>query len=57
MEISFNNKLLIDLYTGEKSNDKQFRSNPNLVKQYVKTVNNLKAVVTIAQHFQFKSLN
>ena len=57
MEISFNNKLLIDLYTGEKSNDKQFRSNPNLVKQYVKTVNNLKAVVTVAQLFQFKSLN
>ena len=57
MEISFNSQLLIDLYEGRKVTDKQFRSNPTLVKQYVKTVNNLKAVVTVSQLFQFNSLN
>ena len=57
MEISFNSQLLIDLYEGRKVADKQFRSNPTLVKQYVKTVNNLKAVVTVSQLFQFNSLN
>jgi len=38
MEISFNNQLLEDLYMGNKITDKQFRSNPALIKQYIKTV-------------------
>jgi len=57
MEISFNSQLLIDLYEGRKVTDKQFRSNPTLVKEYVKTVNNLKAIVIVSQLFQFNSLN
>ena len=57
MDISFNNQLLIDLYEGNKVKDKQFRSNPILVKQYIKTVDKLKSVQKIEQLFQFTGLN
>lgn len=57
MEIIFGSQLLIDLYEGTKNNDKQFRSNPTLVKQYIKTVNNLKAIEKVTQLYQFKNLN
>ena len=57
MDISFNNQLLIDLYEGNKIKDKQFRSNPILVKQYIKTVNKLKSVQKVEQLFQFAGLN
>ena len=57
MDISFNNKLLIDLYEGNKTTDKQFRSNPALTKQYVKTVNKLKSVQKVEQLFQYAGLN
>jgi len=57
MDISFNDQLLIDLYEGNKVKDKQFRSNPTLVKQYIKTVNKLKSVQKVEQLFQFAGLN
>ena len=57
MKISFNNKLLEDLYVGNKVTDRQFRSNPDLIKQYVKTVVKLKAVEKVEQLFQFHGLN
>ena len=57
MDISFNNQLLIDLYEGNKITDKQFRSNPALMKQYVKTVNRLKSVQKVEQLFQYAGLN
>lgn len=57
MNISFNNRLLIDLYEGNKIKDKQFQSNPNLVKQFVKTVNKLKSVEKVEQLFQYAGLN
>ena len=57
MDISFNNQLLIDLYEGKKITDKQFRSNPALTKQYVKTVNKLKSVQKVEQLFQYVGLN
>ena len=57
MDISFNNRLLIDLYEGNKIKDKQFQSNPNLVKQFVKTVNKLKSVEKVEQLFQYAGLN
>jgi proteic killer suppression protein len=56
-DITFNNQLLIDLYEGNKVNDKQFRSDPILVKQYIKTVNKLKSVQKVEQLFQFAGLN
>jgi len=57
MEISFNNQLLIDLYEGNKVTDKEFRSNPTLIKQYIKTVQKLKSVDKVEQLYQFTSLN
>lgn len=57
MNISFNNRLLIDLYEGNKITHKQFRSNLNLVKQYIKTVNKLKSVEKVEQLFQYAGLN
>ena len=57
MDISFNNKLLENLYAGNKVTDKQFRSNPDLIKQYIKTVAKLKAVEKVEQLFQFHGLN
>ena len=57
MNIIFNNHLLIDLYEGNRVKDKQFRSNPTLVKQYIKTVDKLKAVQKAEQLFQFAGLN
>ena len=38
MEITFETQLLIDLYQGKKIKEKEFRSNPSLIKQYIKTV-------------------
>jgi toxin HigB-1 len=57
MEIIFQNQLLADLYEGKKVTDKRFKSNPNLVKQYVKTVNKLAAVGRIEDMYIFASLN
>jgi proteic killer suppression protein len=57
MDISFNNQLLIDLYEGNKIKDRQFRSNPTLIKQYIKTVNKLKSVQKVEQLFQYAGLN
>ena len=56
MEIQFENQLLVDLYEGNKVADKEFRSNPALIKQYIKTVNKLKSVNKIEQLFQFVGL-
>ena len=57
MEIHFNNQLLIDLYEGNKVTNKEFRSNPSLVKQYIKTVNKLRSVTKVEELFQFTGLN
>jgi len=57
MEILFNNQLLEDLYVGNKITDRQFRSNPALVKQYIKTVKKLQSIDKIEQLFQFAGLN
>ena len=57
MEIQFNNQLLIDLYEGNKVTDKEFRSNPNLIKQFIKTINKLRSVNKVEELFQFAGLN
>ena len=57
MDIHFNNQLLIDLYEGNKVKNKEFRSNPNLIKQYIKTVNKLRAVAKVEELYQFAGLN
>jgi toxin HigB-1 len=57
MEITFQNQILADLYEGKKVTDRRFKSNPALVKQYVKTVNKLSAISRIEDMFVFASLN
>lgn len=56
MKITFNNDELQTLYTGGKASSKEFKSNPQVVKQFIKTVNLLKGATRIEQLTQFKSL-
>ncbi|MCX2478565.1 type II toxin-antitoxin system RelE/ParE family toxin [Pedobacter sp. MC2016-15] len=56
MEISFKTQLLADLYEGKKVTDKNFKSNPSLVLQYIKTIRKLESLSNIEQAYQYKSL-
>lgn len=56
MDITFKTQLLADLYEGKKVTDKAYKSNPALVKQYIKTINKLKSLTSIEQAFQFNTL-
>ncbi len=57
MEITFETQLLIDLYQGKKIKEKEFRSNPSLIKQYIKTVQALKSAPRIETLLQLGSLH
>lgn len=57
MEIKFQKEYLSDLYQGNTKPYKEYKSNPQLVKQYVKTINTLKSVTRIEQLYQIKSLH
>lgn len=57
MEIEFESQELADLYEGKKVRNPQFRSNPTLIQQYVKTVGKLRAAGTIEELFQMNSLH
>ena len=57
MEIKFEKEYLSDLYQGNVKPYKEFKSNPQLVKQYIKTINVLKSVTRIEQLYQIKSLH
>ena len=57
MEIKFQKKYLSDLYQGIVKPYKDYKSNPQLVKQYIKTINKLKSVTRVEQLFQIKSLH
>lgn len=56
MEIVFIKSYLEDLYQGKTKNHKEYKSNPQLVKQYIKTINRLKSLTRIEQLYQIKSL-
>ena len=56
MEIVFKKTYLSDLYEGKTKPYKEYKSNPQLVKQYIKTINTLKSVTRIEQLYQLKSL-
>lgn len=56
MEIKFTKAYLSDLYQGNVKKHKEYKSNPQLVKQYVKTINYLKSVTRIEQLLQIRSL-
>ncbi len=57
MEIEFNNLELADLYQGKKVKNKLFKSNPQLVKQFVKTIKLLSQATKIEELLQFKGLH
>lgn len=56
MNIVFLKSYLDDIYQGNTRKYKDYKSNPQLVKQYVKTVNKLKSITNIEQLYQIKSL-
>jgi proteic killer suppression protein len=57
MEIEFRDKLLADLYEGKVVSDRRFKSNQQLVNQYIKTVNKLHNALRIEDLYQLHSLN
>lgn len=57
MDITFKKGYLADLYQGNVKIHKEFKSNPQLVKQYIKTINTLKSITHIEQLYQIKSLH
>jgi len=57
VRIVFIKTYLSDLFEGKVKKYKEYKSNPQLVKQYVKTINKLKAITKIEQLYQIKSLN
>jgi proteic killer suppression protein len=57
MEIVFKKSYLSDLYQGIGKPSKEYKSNPQLVKQYVHKINTLKSVTRIEQLYQIKSLH
>ena len=56
MEIKFQKTYLEDIYQGNTKPYKEYKSNKQLVSQYVKTINKLKAITQIEQLYQIKSL-
>lgn len=57
MEIIFKKTYLSDLFEGIVKPYKEYKSNPQLVKQYVHKINTLKSVTRIEQLYQIKSLH
>jgi proteic killer suppression protein len=56
MEIEFTRPYLSDLYEGKVKKYKEYKSSPQLVKQYIKTINKLKSITRIEQLQQINSL-
>ena len=57
MEISFKDQELADLYEGKKPKKKEWKSNPQLLKQFVKTVVKLRSVNKVEELTQFGGLH
>ncbi len=57
MRIDFTKEYLSDLYEGKVRKYKEYKSNPQLVRQYIKTINKLKGITKIEQLYQIRSLN
>lgn len=56
MEVKFQKTYLQDLYQGNLKPYKEYKSNRQLVAQYIKTINKLRAITQIEQLYQIKSL-
>ncbi|MFM7022857.1 MAG: type II toxin-antitoxin system RelE/ParE family toxin [Flavobacteriales bacterium] len=57
MDLEFNNIELADLYQGKKVKNKLYKSNPTLVKQYIKTIKFLEQAAKIEQLLHLKGLH
>ncbi|NOU61055.1 type II toxin-antitoxin system RelE/ParE family toxin [Marinifilum caeruleilacunae] len=57
MNIYFSKRYLEDIYQGKTNKHKEFKSNPQLVKQYIKTIDKLRGITKIEQLYQLKSLH
>lgn len=57
MKIRCKKQYLEDLYTSGKTKDKRFKSNPQLIKQYQKTVQRLIKATKIEDLYALKSLH
>ncbi len=57
MEIVFKDQLLLDLFTGNKTNNKQFRSNPFLIKKFKKTIIVLNSSKNVSALLKISGLN
>lgn len=57
MQISFSDPDLARLYEGRKPKRKVWKSNPQLVKQFIKTVNQMRTVTRVEQLMQFSGLH
>lgn len=55
--IEFEDKNLEYLYETGKSNNKKYRFQPSVIKQFVKTINKIRAAPTIISLFKLQSLN
>lgn len=57
MEIDFEQEYLRELYEDGKTSDKKHRFQPQVIKQYIKTVNVLRSVPDIESLYRFNSLH
>lgn len=57
MKIEFDQEYLRELYEEGKATDKRYRFQPQVIKQYIKTVDILKREPDIELLYQYKSLH
>jgi len=57
MRIDFTKEYLSDIYEGKVKKYNEYKSNHQLVKQYIKTINKLKGITKIEQLYQIKSFH
>ena len=57
MKIEFEQEYLRELYEESKASGKKHRFQPQVIKQYIKTVDILKRELDIASLYQYKSLH
>ena len=53
VKIVFKDQLLLDLYTGNKINNKQFRSNPNLIEKFQLVISRIRKMDDLNQMKQY----
>lgn len=57
MEITFYDTNLARLYEGKKPKRNEWKSNAQMVKQFIKAVNQMRSVTTVEQLIQFGGLH